>query len=124
MKTSVIERRVGTREEAPESVTLNAGELTVEFVAGGLRSLRYQGHEVLRAIAYVVRNSNWGTYNPEISDCSVQTSEAAFAVTYRARCVSADPSQVLCYHARITGNAQGNLIFEVLAEPLTEFLTA
>ncbi len=124
MKTSLIERRVGTREEAPESITLIAGELTVDFVAGGLRTLRYEGHEVLRAIAYVVRDSNWGTYNPEISDCSIQTSEGAFTVTYRARCVSAEPSQILQYQARITGNAQGNLIFEVLAEPLTAFLTA
>ena len=96
----------------------------MDFVAGGLRSLRYEGHEVLRAIAYVVRDSNWGTYNPEITDCSVQTSEGAFTVTYRGRCVSADPSQILCYQARISGNAQGNLVFEVLAEPQTPFLTA
>src|ERR1700685_3270487 len=101
MKASVIERRVGTGEEAPESTTLNAGELTVDFVVGVLRSLRYQGHEVLLAIAYVVRDSNWGAYNPEISDCSVQTSEGAFTVTYRARCVSAEPSQILRYQARI-----------------------
>ncbi len=95
MKTSLLERRVGTREKAPKSVTLKAGELTVEFVAGGLRTLRYEGHEVLRAIAYVVRDSIWGTYNPEISECSIHQSDGSFAVTYRGRCASADPSQTL-----------------------------
>ena len=124
MKTSLLERRVGTREKGPKSVTLRAGELTVEFVAGGLRTLRYQGHEVLRAIAYVVRDSSWGTYYPEITECSIHQSDGSFAVTYRARCASADPSQALTYEARITGNAQGNLVFDVLAEPLTPFLTA
>jgi hypothetical protein len=124
MKTSLLERRVGTREKAPKSITLRAGELTVEFVAGGLRTLRYEGHEVLRAIAYVVRDSSWGTYNPEITECSIHQGGGSFAVTYRGRCASADPTQALTYQASITGNAQGNLVFEVLAEPLTPFLTA
>jgi hypothetical protein len=124
MKTSLIERRVGTKEKAPKCVALKAGPLTVDFVAGNLRAIRYEGHEVLRAIAYVVRNSDWGTYNPEISDCLIRKDGHSFTVTYRARCASADPSQMLDYQARITGNAQGNLAFEVLAEPLTPFRTA
>jgi D-apionolactonase len=124
MKTTLIERRVGTIEKAPKSVALKAGPLTVDFVAGNLRAIRYEGHEVLRAIAYVVRNSDWGTYNPEISDCLIRKDGKSFTVTYRARCVSPDSSQMLDYQARITGNAQGDLAFEVLAEPLTPFRTA
>ena len=124
MKTSLIERRVGTKEKAPKCVVLKAGPLTAEFVAGNLRAIRYEGHEVLRAIAYVVRNADWGTYNPEISDCLIRKDRKSFTVTYRARCVSADSSQMLDYQARIAGNAQGNLAFEVLAEPLTPFRTA
>jgi D-apionolactonase len=124
MTTSLIERRVGTKEKAPKSVALKAGPLTVDFVAGNLRSIRYEGHEVLRAIAYVVRNADWGTFSPEISDCTIRKSARSFTVTYRARCVSADSSQVLDYQASISGNAQGNLGFEVLARPLTPFRTA
>ena len=71
MKTSLIERRVGTKEKAPKCIVLKAGPLTAEFVAGNLRAIRYDGDEVLRAIAYVVRNPDWGTYNPEISDCLI-----------------------------------------------------
>jgi D-apionolactonase len=124
MKTSLMERRVGTKEKAPKRVVLKAGPLTVDLVAGNLRTIRYEGHEVLRAIAYVVRNADWGTYNPEISDCTIRKGAQSFTVTYRARCVSADSSQMLDYQARITGNAQGNLVFEVLAQPLTPFRTA
>ena len=124
MKTSLIERRVGTREKPPKCITLRAGALTVDFVAGGLRNIRYEDHEVLRAIAYVVRNADWGTYTPEMSDCTIQKGGEAFAITYRARCASADASQILSYQARITGNAQGNLVFDVTAEPVTAFRTA
>ena len=124
MKTSLIERRVGTKEKAPKCVALKAGPLTVDFVAGNLRAIRYEDHEVLRAIAYVVRNADWGTYSPEISDCLIRKNGQSFTVTYRARCVSADASQMLDYQAHITGNAQGNLVFEVLAQPLTPFRTA
>jgi D-apionolactonase len=124
MKTSLIELRVGTRQKNPKAVSLKAGALTVDFVAGGLRTIRYEGHEVLRAIAYVVRDQNWGTYNPEISECLVEKNKDAFTITYRARCASADAGQTLSYQARITGNSQGHLVFEVAAEPLTPFLTA
>ena len=80
--------------------------------------------QVLRAIAYVVRNADWGTFSPEISNCKIRKSAQSFTVTYGARCVSADSSQVLDYQASISGNAQGNLAFEVLARPLTPFRTA
>src|SRR6202042_3415275 len=123
MKT-LIEKRVGTKEKPPERIILKAGALTADFIAGNLRTMRYEGHEVLRAIAYVVRDSDWGTYNPEISDYRLDQSKDAFAVTYNGRCTSANPPQSLHYQARITGNSQGNLLFEVVAEPLTPFLTA
>jgi hypothetical protein len=124
MKSSLSELRVGTRQKTPRALSLKAGALTVDFVAGGLRTIRYEGHEVLRAIAYVVRDQNWGTYHPEISECLVEKTKDAFTITYRARCSSADPSQTLTYQARITGNSQGHLVFDVVAEPLTPFLTA
>jgi D-apionolactonase len=123
MKT-LIEKRVGTREKPPERITLKAGALTADFIAGNLRTIRYEGHEVLRAIAYVVRDSDWGTYNPEITEYHLDQSNDAFTVTYNGRCTSANPSQSLRYQARITGDSQGNLLFEVVAEPLTPFVTA
>ncbi|HTZ57852.1 MAG TPA: hypothetical protein VMB49_07145, partial [Acidobacteriaceae bacterium] len=100
MKTSVIEQRVGTREKAPKRILLKAGPLAMDFVAGGLRAIRYEEHEVLRAVAYVVRNSDWGTYNPEITAYRLDQTADTFAVTYRGRCASSDPSQALDYQAR------------------------
>lgn len=124
MKRSLMELRVGTRQKVPKHVSLKAGPLTMDFVAGGLRTIRYEGYEALRAIAYVIRDQHWGTYNPEITECIVDKSKDAFSVTYKARCVSADGSQTLSYETHISADSQGHLAFEVIAEPLTPFLTA
>ncbi len=124
MELTIAQRRVGTEEPSPESIVLKAGALTADFVAGGLRTIRYQGREVLRAIAYVVRDKDWGTYHPAISDFSCRQGVDDFTVTFRARCASVEPSQELEYETRITGNANGLITFDVTAEPRTPFLTA
>jgi hypothetical protein len=119
----IAERRVGTEEKLPEVIILKAGALTADFVAGGLRSIRYQGREVLRAIAYVVRDKNWGTFTPAITDLSCRQEESEFTLSFRARCTNQELAQSLLYEARISGNARG-VLFEVVAEPQTAFLTA
>jgi D-apionolactonase len=123
MEFTIAQRRVGTDETSPESIGLKAGALTADLVAGGLRTIRYQGREVLRAIAYVVRNKDWGTYNPSITNFTCEQDGHEFTVTFRARCIDRELNQELEYEARITGNANG-LTFEVTAEPRTPFLTA
>jgi D-apionolactonase len=124
MELTIAQRRVGTEEKSPESIALKAGALTADLVSGGLRAIRYQGREVLRAIAYVVRDKDWGTYNPSISDFTSSQDGDQFTVTFRARCSSVNPSQELEYEARITGNAKGLITFDVTAESRTPFLTA
>jgi D-apionolactonase len=124
MELTIAQRRVGTEEKSPESIVLRAGALTADFVAGGLRTIRYQGREVLRAIAYVVRDKDWGTYTPAIRDFTCRQDGNQFAITFRARCSNAELGQELEYETRITGNANGLITFDVTAEPRTPFLTA
>jgi hypothetical protein len=124
MELTIAQRRVGTDETSPESITLRAGALTADLVAGGLRTIRYQGREVLRAIAYVVRDKDWGTFHPAISDFACHQDGDQFTVTFRARCINSELGQELEYETRITGNANGLISFEVTAEPRTPFLTA
>ena len=124
MELTIAQRRVGTDEPSPESISLKAGALTADLVAGGLRTIRYQGREVLRAIAYVVRDKDWGTFHPTISDFACHQDGNQFTATFRARCINRELSQELEYETRITGNANGLITFDVTAEPRTPFLTA
>jgi len=122
--TSAAMRRVGTEEEAPEQILLTAGALTADFEAGGLRTIRYQGREVLRSINYVVRNKDWGTDNPQIIDCTIHQDADGFAVAYQGRCARAETHEAVEYQAHITGSKDGRITFDVTAKALTPFLTA
>ena len=114
-------KRFGTGEPAAGSRTLSAGPLSAELDAGNLRYVRYAGHEAIRAIAYIVRDPGWGTYDPVVSDLVVEESPERFRVRYRAVC--ADERQSIAYETAITGSADGSLVFETDATPESEFLT-
>ncbi|MBX2854466.1 MAG: hypothetical protein KTR21_05735 [Rhodobacteraceae bacterium] len=111
----------GTEEPAGVMTTLRAGTLEAELDAGNLRYIRTGGVEALRAIAFLVRDRNWGTYNPEITNLQIQQSEERFAVTYDAVC--RDEAQSFRYAVRITGLADGGLTFEAETEALSDFET-
>ncbi len=50
----------GTEVPDVQGQTLRAGELSVVFENGALRYIRLGQTEVLRAIAFLVRDENWG----------------------------------------------------------------
>ncbi len=109
-------------DQSPVAVRrLTAGRLTAELVEGNLRTVSYDGLEVLRAISYVVRDKDWGTYSPIIEELVVNEGDNEFTVTYRAACRGSE-NQSLTYRAAIHGTEAG-VTFDVVAEPETGFLT-
>ena len=111
----------GTEEPVTPPRLLRAGPLTCELEAGNLRYIRVAGKEALRALSFIVRDKDWGTYNPEISHLEVVEDADGFEVSYDARCK--DDVQELTYRARITGAADGSLAFEASGTAVTDFLT-
>ena len=61
----------GTDEPVAASKTLRAGPLTVEFDNGALRYIKVGGVEAIRNIAFVVRDKDWGTYNPVLENLKI-----------------------------------------------------
>ena len=110
--------------EQPDGVVrvLRAGPLSVELDNGNLRYLRVAGVEVLRGLAFLVRDENWGTCIPTLTDLVVEQREDSFSVSYRAGCERA--AQKLSYLARIDGRSDGSLEFTGAATPATDFTTA
>lgn len=113
-----------TGTEQPDLIgqILIAGPMSVEFDNGNLRYLRFNGTEVLRAIGFLVRDENWGTYTPTLENLKIDQREDTFTVSYQASCSRAD--QQIDYDARIEGQCDGGLLFHVLATPKTNFATA
>jgi len=110
--------------EQPDGVgrVLRAGPLSVELDNGNLRYLRLGDVEVLRALAFLVRDENWGTCVPALKDLVVEQRPDSFSVSYRANCNRA--GQELAYVARIEGRSDGSLEFTGAVTPTTNFVTA
>ncbi|ESY69279.1 MULTISPECIES: hypothetical protein [Mesorhizobium] len=112
----------GTRAAEARPVRLSAGPLSADFVNGNLRTIRHGGTEVLRAIAYIVRDRDWGTYEPVLADLTIDQGADAFCVGYTASCAGPGESR-LAFRATIKGAADGRLVFDVSALPESDFET-
>jgi hypothetical protein len=111
----------GTEVPEPKLRTLRAGALSAVLDNGALRYIKLGETEVLRAIAFLVRDENWGTFTPEIGNLKVKQGKNDFSVTYDARCK--DVKRSLAYKAEISCGADGTLRFAASALPETDFLT-
>jgi len=114
-------RLYGTEEPVEAPRLLVAGPLAAELEDGNLRYVRFHGREMIRAMSYIVRDRNWGTYRPTISGLTVEGDETRFTVRYAAE--AGDAAQRFAYRARIEGRADGSLVFEAEGEALGDFTT-
>ncbi|MBB3458571.1 hypothetical protein FHT86_006897 [Rhizobium sp. BK313] len=112
----------GTRETEVRPKRLTAGRLAVDFKDGNLRTITYDGTEVLRAVSYLVRDRDWGTYAPRISDLKIDQGDDAFSVGYLAHCTGPDDTD-LEIRVHISAKAGGAVIFEAEAMSKTGFET-
>lgn len=111
----------GTDEPVADAKTLRAGPLTVEFDNGALRYVKVGGKEAIRNIAFVVRDKDWGTYNPVLRNLKIGQGPSGFEVSFDAVCK--DAGQELHYSAKIKGKSDGTLIFEGEGKAITDFQT-
>lgn len=124
MAKSALTRAVkltGTDVPEPKRRILEAGPITAMFDNGALRYIRYRGAEVLRGIAYLVRDKNWGTYAPVIENLKVKQGKSGFTISYSA--TAKDKAQGIRYEAKIEASDKGTLTFSATGTPLTDFLT-
>lgn len=104
----------GTDELPAEGQVLRVGALSVVLQDGNLRYLRLGDVELVRAVAFVVRDTGWGTAAADIHDLVVEEGETV-RVSYRAVCRVADG--VLAFSARIeAGERRLNFVVEGAAQ--------
>jgi D-apionolactonase len=89
--------------------TLVAGPLACVLEQGAIRDLRWDGIEVVRGIAYLLRDRDWGTPLTEIADLAIDRNAAGFVVFYTGY-IRVDGA-TYTYRARIEGTAGGAFSF-------------
>jgi hypothetical protein len=114
-------RLYGTDEPVEPPRILQAGPLTAEFEAGNIRHVRYHGSEMIRAVSFVVRDKNWGTYAPQILNLNFHLEPEIFRVSYEA--IVRDQQQEFRFSAVINGEADGSLSFSAKGVAISDFLT-
>jgi hypothetical protein len=125
MKTPNASRAIklcGTEQPDAPGRILTAGPLTVELDNGALRYLRVNGVEAVRALAFLVRDENWGTYVPKVTELAIDQRADGFSVSYHAVCGRGDME--IAFDIVIEGRADGSLDFDGTAVPKADFLTA
>ena len=110
-----------TAAPGAEPIPLRAGPVTMSFDAENafLRYLRTGPHEVLRGINAPVRNQNWATVAPRVSNVAVDDQGDSFRVTFDVLCAEADID--FRWKGTLTGSAAGVVEFSFDGEAHSTF---
>jgi hypothetical protein len=112
----------GTDEPPAPIRRFALGPLAFDLEAGKLRYIRLDGHEALRAIAFVVRGPSWESPAPKISGFESDERDGRLRIRYRAHYETAGGRLEVV--ATIDAERDGGIVFEARAQALTDFTTA
>ena len=118
MSTEGIEERniryYGKPDPLPEQLSLRAGPLSLFYENGDLRYIRLGETEIVRRIYVAVRNHNWDTIAPLLSNVKMTVEDDSFAITYDV--VHRQDPVDFRWQGTIRGDAQGTILFRMSGE--------
>lgn len=113
MSVSEGQRLFGTdKTQAPHRI-LRAGALDMRLENGNLRYVKFGGVEILRAVSYVVRDRDWGTLEPAMTDLEIEEEPTGFRITYQA--TYENQGSLLTVETEISGESSGTVEFVATA---------
>jgi hypothetical protein len=110
---------LGRPEPPAEPVELTAGPVTALLHEGDLRHVRIGDVEIAQRIYVAVRDDVWNTIPGEITDLDVRAVDGGFAVDFDCRHRYQDID--FAWHARIRGDRDGVITYEMAGSPLSAF---
>jgi len=110
----------GRDKPLPERLHLRAGPLRLVFDDGDLRYVRLGDREVLRRVYAAVRDRNWDTVLPVMSNLHAEVGADSFRITYNAEHRQHDLD--FRWKGTISGDARGIVTFEMDGRAHTSFL--
>jgi hypothetical protein len=104
-----FQRWYGRDEAPPERRTVRAGPLTAELEGPDLRYVRARGVEIVRRLYAAVRDQNWGTVPPQLSNVELQAADDRFSLRFDARCVDDALGVDVSWHGELAGGPDATL---------------
>src|SRR5262245_24807847 len=111
----------GRTREIPPPLALKAGPLTMQFepLTGFVRYVRMGDHELVRAIYAAVRDQNWATVPPQLSNLQQQIEKDSFRLSFDVGCKQ--PGVDYFWRGVITGGADGSISYSFDGEARSAF---
>jgi len=109
----------GDHNENDSRLILNAGDLSMVFENGNLRYISLKNHEIIRMIYSAVRDKEWLTVCPVISDEEFELQPESFRIKFKAHYLSGEINFLALYS--IIGNSDNSLIFSFEGEAIADF---
>src|SRR5882672_11326346 len=109
----------GSREPLPEQRHLRAGPLSLVYEQGDLRYIKIGDREIIRRVYVAIRDRNWGTILPVLSNVQIQASEDSFEITYDVQNKRGEID--FTWKGMISGDAQGTITFSMDGEAQSTF---
>ncbi len=112
----------GKAEPLPKALKLQAGPLSMIFEPeeGFLRYIQIGDREVLRGIYAAVRNRNWGTILPKVSDLKLESTRDSFRLAFDMVCKEREID--FSWKGIISGDPMGTLSFSLDGTARSTFL--
>lgn len=104
---------------SPPCIRLKAGCLSMIYEDGNIRYVSAAGNEIIRMIYSAVRDKEWLTIAPVISEEKIESHADSFNLEYRCNYVSGGISFSAFY--KIEGKSDNSLIFSFEGEALSTF---
>ena len=101
----------GKDEALPQRVPLRAGPLTLFYEDGDLRTVQWGRHEVLRRVYVAIRDRNWGTVAPIITNVEMDLHRDHFSITFDVANKEGDVD--FAWRGTISGSSDGVLVYEM-----------
>ena len=99
----------GKDESLPQQKELRAGLLSLIYEEGDLRYIRLGDREVLRRVYVAVRDRNWDTVPPHLSNVQMDIAKDSFRIAYDVEHRQGDID--FFWKGTITGDANGTITF-------------
>ena len=112
----------GSEQPVARPVALKAGPLTMIFEpeTAFLRHVRLGDFEVVRAIYAAIRDENWATVLPQLSNLQTQVEKDSFKLSFDVRCQKGHIEYF--WRGTITGDASGRITYAFDGEARSAFL--
>ena len=103
----------------PEHKELRAGPLSLMFEDGDLRYVRFGNQEIIRRVYVAIRDHNWDTILPKLSNLQIDIADEKFKITYDVE--NKQDNIHFFWQGTIIGEEDGTVTFSMDGEAISTF---